>query len=224
MDRLKFWRYLRYILFSLVLANIVWQIGFSPGFSDFRTEDPLRYLAIVTSILLVLILFSVLLALAWKSAAHRMNAPVIEAALARGYRESDLIPLLSLRSPASTVFMGGITSGAVLAWDREKFELFVQPPGSKKPYPAMSGKRAGSQIELQRIAPKHPAFGVYWGFQITFRHVVPNHEDQGSAWNFVPFTRNYRVMRKTSVQELIAELEQAPTYFANPTASHGSGL
>ncbi|MBQ1444514.1 MAG: hypothetical protein IIZ13_11775 [Renibacterium sp.] len=222
MERASFWRYFRYLLFGVLftlgvinLANFIWQLGFTPTRRLAQDGDWLLIVLLGIGVFVLFLGVVLILFRLWRIEAHKNTAKTIQVALDQGYREQNIIPLsyaFSARSPSSERFQARTAGAPVLAWDADRVELFVNPPGAKAPYRALSGVRSGSSIELRRIALVHPIGGEHWGIQITFRRAVPTQDGTTQTWKFVPFPRGpWSMMRKAAVAELFAELTGSGT-------------
>jgi len=213
MERAAFWRYFRYLLFYLLLpASITWQLWFNPTTGLAREGNWPGTAPLAILLFLLLPGAALLFVQQWHAGVRKATAQVIQTALDRGYREQNIIPLAFARSPRSERFRASTAGAPVLAWDADRVELFVNPPGAKAPYRVLSGVRSGSNIELRRIALVHPIGGEYWGIQITFRRTVPTQDGTTQTWKFVPHPHSsWSMMRKAAVMELFAELAGSGT-------------
>ncbi|GAA1048349.1 hypothetical protein [Arthrobacter russicus] len=218
MKHRRFWRYIRYVLFALIMGNIVWQLGFSPSNSLVRDGNWLP-IAIGASITVLVVVVLVLVSKPLNAKARMETEKIIAFAVANGYQEQDLTPLVYAISPFGEKYKTGMAGAPILAWDDERLELFVKLPGAPGPQSVRSGNRANAEISLERILTgnpfwgksEHPIWGEQWGFQISFGSTGPGGREALVTWKFVPFTRNYRQMRKAAMAELVAGLAKDVT-------------
>lgn len=150
MGRSEFWRYLgRFLfcaLFVLNLASIIWQIGLNPR-SRLVQED--NWLWTVPLIILCFVLLSgasLLCVRLWRTEAQKSTTKTMQVALDLGYQEQNLLPLTYAISPLSEPFKARTAGGPVLAWDEDRFKLFVNLPEAKSPYRVLSGARSDCTV------------------------------------------------------------------------------
>lgn len=213
MERASFWSYLRYFFLILVfpvnLGNIIWMLAFKPTSKLPGEVDWLWTVPFILLALLLLLGASLSIVWLWRFEVQKGTAKVIQTALDRGYREQNILPLAYALAPRSEKFIAQAAGAPVLAWDADRFELFINRPGAKAPYCVLSGARSDSTVELRRIALIHPIFDEHWGIQIAFRRLVPAQDGTTQTWKFVPYPHNYwSKMRKAAVAELVAKLNQ----------------
>lgn len=213
MKHLRFWRTVRYFLLILIVGNGIWQLGSLLTNINNGTVGPLA-LSVGIVGFLVLLLVLVLVSRRLNAKAITATDKIIKLALDQGYQEHHLTPLSYAVSPFGKKYKTGMAGAPILAWDEERLELFVQLPGVPDPQSLRSGHRANAKISLERIVmgnpfwgkAEHPLWGEQPGFRIDFRRAEPAEPATLVSWKFVPFTRNYRTMRRAAVAELVARM------------------
>ncbi len=214
MKHLRFWRFFRIFLYILLMGSLVWQLYVTATTNPLWADNWLPLAAMITPILLVLAAIVALVVKRLNAKASVETEKIIALAVAKGYQEQDLTPLVYAISPFGEKYKTGMAGAPILAWDDERLELFVKLPGAPGPQSLRSGSRANAEISLERVLTgnpfwgksQHPFWGEQWGFRISFRRVEPGGEATIVSWKFIPFTRNYRRMRKAAVAELVAGL------------------
>lgn len=210
------WVALRNVLLALVItiaiANPVLQFFLNPSFRELFTNPQEQPLLLVSALALVIIfglLTSVLIFLT--SHAKKATQRAIDAVVQRGYRESNVIPLLGAVSPTGKPFRSNWSGGPILARNETTFEFFERVGKEKAPITVMIGDRLGTLVEFRRVdGLYHPFQGDFWGFQLNFRNSQSGPEEVQQRWQFVPLTSAYRPMRKRAVTEFARTLQTVP--------------